>query len=269
MAADEKEIGGDEDQEEAVNADDFRRSDDRREVAAREASERHAAAERHHINAHHAAAHLVRSDELYERGDGRKHHHQRRAGEEEQDFAQPHHPRHGERQNQETVDRLHQQRRQSHPLKLSKPSHDERANDRAGAGKRHQVAVRAGASTKHALREHGQKRQDCKPEKCRGRREDNEGDEAAVVAHVVEAALQLVSHAPGMRRRDVLHVQRHQRADDDEERQRIEEKGRVHRLRLVVPPFEERGERRGEQQRSEHPRQVELDRTSGRRARPT
>ena len=46
-------------------------------------------------------------------------------------------------------------------------------------------------------------------------RENNEGDETVVVAHVVEAALQLVSHALGVRRRDVLHVQRHQRADHD------------------------------------------------------
>ena len=60
MAADEEEIGGGEDQEDAVDADDFRRPDDRREVAAGEAAERHAAAECHHVDAHDAATHLVR-----------------------------------------------------------------------------------------------------------------------------------------------------------------------------------------------------------------
>ena len=60
-----------------------------RQVAADQAAERHAAAEREHVDAHHAAAHLVRRDQLDERGDRREHDHQRRAGEEQQQLAQP------------------------------------------------------------------------------------------------------------------------------------------------------------------------------------
>src|SRR5262249_16771107 len=72
VTANEQKIEGDDDQEGPVDADDHRRPDDRCEVAAGKAAERHAAAERHHIDAHHAAAHLVRGDELNERGDCRK-----------------------------------------------------------------------------------------------------------------------------------------------------------------------------------------------------
>jgi hypothetical protein len=48
------------------------------------------AAERHHVDAHHAAAHLVGRDELNQRRHGREdHHHQRGAGQEQQDLAHP------------------------------------------------------------------------------------------------------------------------------------------------------------------------------------
>src|SRR5206468_7348898 len=111
---------------------------------------------------------------------------------------------------------------------------------RTATGKSHHVAVRTGISMKHALREQRQKCQDRKPEKRGDRCEDNEGDQAAVVAYVVQPAAQLVAHAVSLRRWDVLHMQRHQRAHDDEERHRIEEKGRVYRLWLAVSPFEKR-----------------------------
>ena len=57
----------------------------------------------------------------------------------------------------------------------------------------------------------------------------------------------------------MLHVQRHQRVDDDEERRGVEGEGRVHRLRLAVAALDEAGERGREEQRPEHAREVELD----------
>ena len=66
-------------------------------------------------------------------------------------------------------------------LKLSEPGDDERAEDRSGARKRQQLAVRAGALVKHLLREDRQERQHRESQECRRRGEDDEGDEAAVV----------------------------------------------------------------------------------------
>ncbi len=84
---------------------------------------------------------------------------------------------------------------------------------------------------------------------------------------VREPALQLVPHALGRGRRNVLHVQHHQRVDHDHERQRIEQEARVHRLRLVVAVLTEHAQRGGEEQRAQHARDVELDRVQRHRVR--
>ena len=90
-------------------------------------------------------------------------------------------------EDQQAVDRLHEQRRQPHPLELAEPRDDQRADDRAGAGERQQVAVGAGAFVEHLLREERQERQHREPEERRRRGEDDQRDEAAVVAHVATA----------------------------------------------------------------------------------
>src|SRR5262249_32611964 len=108
--------------------------------------------------------------------------------------------------------------------------------------------------------ERRQERQNREPQKRRGRREDDERDQAAVVPHVLQAALELVAHALGLGRRHVLHVQQAQRVDDDEKRRRVEREGGVDRLRFVVARSGEDGERGGEEQRAEDAREVELDR---------
>src|SRR5215831_15202079 len=109
------------------------------------------------------------------------------------------------------------------------------------------------------LRERRQERQNREPEERRRRREDDERDEAALVPHVMQSALELLFHLLRDRRRHVLHVQQRQRVDDDEERGRVEEERRVHRLGLVVAALDEDGQRGGEEQRTEHAREVELD----------
>ena len=58
----------------------------------------------------------------------------------------------------------------------------------------------------------------------------------------------------------MLHAQRHQRVDDDDERERVEREAGVHRLRLVVAPLVEDGECEAEEQRADHARDVELNR---------
>jgi hypothetical protein len=58
-------------------------------------------------------------------------------------------------------------------------------------------------------------------------------------------------------------VQRHQRRDHDEERQCVQQKGRIHRLRLAVPPARERVENQREDRRSQHAGDVELNRIEG------
>ena len=115
-------------------------ADEGREVAAGQAAERHAAAKREHVDAHHAPAHFVRRDQLDERRHGREDNHQRRTGQEQQQVAQP------QRRDSEKP-MIHgrrppaRQRRQPHPRKFAEPRHDERADNRADARKRQQVAV--------------------------------------------------------------------------------------------------------------------------------
>jgi hypothetical protein len=85
--------------------------------------------------------------------------------------------------------------------------------------------------------------------------------------HVGQAGAQFVAHPPRRRRRNVLHPQHHQRVDDDQERQRVEEEAGVHRLRFAVAPLAERRQREPEGERTEHARDVELNRVQRHRVR--
>ena len=84
---------------------------------------------------------------------------------------------------------------------------------------------------------------------------------------VGQPALHLGAHGGGGRVRDVLHVQRDERVDDDQKRQRVHQETEIHRLWLVVAPPGEHGDRGAEQQRPEHARDVELDRVERDRVR--
>ena len=129
------------------------------------------------------------------------------------------------------------------------------------------MAVRVGALVEDFLREDRQERQHGEPEERRRCREHDQRCETAVVLHVGEPALELLFHLPASGRRNVLHAQHHQRVDDDEERQRVEQETGVHRLRLVVAVAAEERQRHAEEQRSDDPRDVELDRVERDRVR--
>jgi hypothetical protein len=63
-----------------------------------------------------------------------------------------------------------------------------------------------------------------------------------------------------VRGRNVLDPQHRQGLNDDQKRERVEEETRVHRLRFAVAPFPEGGQRHAEGERTEHARDVELNR---------
>ena len=121
---------------------------------------------------------------------------------------------------------------------------------------------------KHLLREDRQEGQQREAEEGRRRGEHDQRREAVVVAHVVQPDLQLLLHPARLGRRDVLHAQHHQRVDDDEERQRVEQEAGVHRLRLAVAPAAGTPTAcSAEGERPEHARDVELDRVERDRVR--
>ena len=69
-------------------------------------------------------------------------------------------------------------------------------------------------------------------------------DEAALMADVREADPQLVAHPLRAGGRNVLHVQRHQRVDHHQKRDRVQREARGHRLRIAEAPPGKRGDRR-------------------------
>ena len=81
-----------------------------------------------------------------------------------------------------------------------------------------------------------------------------------MVAHVREAATQLVLQAVNPGRRDMFHTQRHQRVDHHQERERVQHEARAHPLLIAEAPFGKCRDGRAECERAKHARDVELDR---------
>ena len=120
---------------------------------------------------------------------------------------------------------------------------------------------------KHALRERRQEREHREPEERRGRCENDQRYQAAMMQHVREPPAQLVFQTVHARRRDVFHAQRHERVDDDEKRERVQHETRAHALLIGVAPLGKCRDRDAEHERPEHARHVELDRVERHRVR--
>ncbi len=134
---------------------------------------------------------------------------------------------------------------------LAKPGDDERAGDRTGAGERHQMRVLRHAAAEDVLREERQEREQRSAEERRRETEHRKTEQRRMCECVLEAALQLVMHARLSGRRRVPDVQQENRGNHREERQAVETEARHHA---------EGGKRRAGEQRTDHARQVELNR---------
>ena len=143
-------------------------------------------------------------------------------------------------------------------LVLADPRDRERADDGAGAGERHEVRVERDVLVEHVLRDDRQEREQRQPEKRGDEAEHRERHQLRLIAHVAQAAFQLIAHALRARRLHVRDVQRQDGGDHEEKRHAVEAEARDH--------AEDR-ERGAGHERADDAREIELDRVERDRVR--